>query len=157
MFKGCKIRLEEDYKAEVCAIRKKLVKYMWEARRRGKHAVLVRDKFQIPGVLFDLQSCRKNFKTGAENIKVRERERTMATQDGKYDVENIRKVKENLSGEKNIEVKKTGDKKKETKETKEQRDKATKDFEKRTGQRRENQEEQQARREGKETGGWWWI
>ena len=44
MFKGYKIRLEEDYNTEICAIRKKLVEYMWEARRRGKYAVLVGDK-----------------------------------------------------------------------------------------------------------------
>ena len=75
MFKGCKIRLEEDYNEEVCTIKRKLVEYMWEARRRGKHAVLVRDKIQISGVLFDLEACRKNFKTGAENIKERVREK----------------------------------------------------------------------------------
>ena len=90
MFKGCKIRLEEDYKAEVCAIRKNLVEYMWEARRRGKHAVLVWGKIQIAGALFDIQYCRKNFKTGAENIKAGKRERAVAPQCGNYDVEKIR-------------------------------------------------------------------
>ena len=133
MFKGCKIRLEEDYNEEVCTIRRKLVEYMWEARRRGKHAVLVQDKIQISGVLFDLQFCRMNFKMGAENIKVRERERTVATQDGKYEVENIRMVKDNPSGEKNSEENKIGDKKKETIETKEQQDKAIKDLKRRDG------------------------
>ena len=59
MFKGYKIRLEEDYNTEICAIRKKLVEYMWEARRRGKHAVLVGDKIQINRALFDLQFCKK--------------------------------------------------------------------------------------------------
>ena len=44
MFKGYKIRLENDYNPEICAIRKQLVEYMWEVRRRGKHSVLVGDK-----------------------------------------------------------------------------------------------------------------
>ena len=36
--------IEDDYNEEVCNIRKKLVDYMFEARRRGEHAVLIRDK-----------------------------------------------------------------------------------------------------------------
>ena len=88
-FKGCKIRLEEDYNTEICAIRKKLVEYKWEARRRGKYAVLVGDKIQINGALFDLHFCKKNFKTGAENIKRRESERVVVSQGSKYDVERI--------------------------------------------------------------------
>ena len=68
-FKGCKIRVEDDYNEEVCNIRKKLVEYMFEARRRGEHAVLLRDKVQISGVQFDLEACRKNFKTGVEVTK----------------------------------------------------------------------------------------
>ena len=35
MFRGWKLRLEE-----ICAIRKKLVEYMWMERRNGKYAEL---------------------------------------------------------------------------------------------------------------------
>ena len=65
-FKDYKIRLENDYSPEICAIRKKLVEYMWVETRRGKHAALVGDKIRVNGVIFDLQYYEKNFKTGLE-------------------------------------------------------------------------------------------
>ena len=140
MFKGFKIRLEEDYNAEICVIRKKLVEYMWEARRRGKHAVLVGDKIQISGALFDLQYCIKNFKTGERNIKAGENKRAVVSQGMKYDVEKIRKDKDNQKEEKEIEEEKVGDKSRKTKE----REKATNNVGLRTGYRREKQDAQQA-------------
>ena len=69
-FKGCKIRVEQDYNEEVCKTRRKLVEYMFEARRRGEHAVLIKDKVQISGVQWDLEECRKKFKKGVENNEV---------------------------------------------------------------------------------------
>ena len=78
---------------------------MWEARR-GKHAVLVGDKIQINGALFDLQYCKKNFKTGVGNIKAGESERAVVSQGLNYDVEKIRKDKDKQKGEKKSKRKK---------------------------------------------------
>ena len=74
MYKGSKIRIDDDYKIEIRLKRKQLVKYMWEARGRGKHAVLVGDKIEIDGAV-DLEFCEKNLNTGAETSSMRERER----------------------------------------------------------------------------------
>ena len=63
--------------------------------------MLVRDNVQISGVQFDLEACRKNFKTGVEITK----ERTRTIEEGKYEVENTRKRKENRKGEENNEKK----------------------------------------------------
>ena len=46
---------------------------MWQARGRGKHAVLEGDKLKINEVLFDLEFCEKNFTNGAENSSIRSR------------------------------------------------------------------------------------
>ena len=110
LFKGYKLRLEDDHNEEVRSIRRILVEYMWEARRRGQHAVLIRDRIQISGRLYDLQTCRKNFKTRAEIDKERERESARSTEEGKDEVENIRMIKVNLNEEKNNGEIKTGNK-----------------------------------------------
>ena len=80
MFRGYKIRLENDYSPEICAVRKKLVEYMWIERRRGKHAVLDGDKIRVNGANFDLQYYEKNFKTGVGNSKRRESKRAAVSQ-----------------------------------------------------------------------------
>ena len=87
-FKGCKLRVEDDYNEEVCNTRKQLVEYMFEARRRGEHAVLIRDKVLISGFQYDLEACRKNFKRGEEDTKERVKERTRTSEEGKNEVEN---------------------------------------------------------------------
>ena len=86
-FKGCKLRVEDDYNEEVCNIRKKLVEYMFEARRRGEHAVLLKDKVLISGIQFDLEACRKNYKRGVEDTKERVNDRTRTNEEGKIEVE----------------------------------------------------------------------
>ena len=116
MFKGYKIRLENDYNPEICATRKKLVEYMWDARRRGKHMVLVGDKIRISGAIFDLQFCEKNFKTGVGNTKRRESRRVVVPQGSKYDIERIHKDIEKQEGERVIEEKVGGENKGKSKE-----------------------------------------
>ena len=81
MFRGWKLRVEEDYSPEICAIRKKLVDYMWMERRSGKYAVLTRDKIQVNGRNYDLEYYEKNYKTGTGNSKRKEREKTEVTQE----------------------------------------------------------------------------
>ena len=93
-FKGCKLRVEDDYNEEVCSIRKKLVDYMFEARRRGEHAVLLRDKVLISGTQFDLEACRRNFKRGVEETNERVKDRTGTSEEGKIEIEMARKRKE---------------------------------------------------------------
>ena len=81
-FKGWKLRVEDDYNEEVCNTRKQLVEYMFEARRRGEHAVLIRDKVLILGFQYDLEACRKNFKRGVEETNERVKDRTETSEEG---------------------------------------------------------------------------
>ena len=69
--------MEDDYGPEICAIRKKLVEYMWMERRRGKYAVLAKDKIRVNGKIYDLEYYEKNYKTGTGNTKRKERERKL--------------------------------------------------------------------------------
>ena len=122
-FKGCKLRVEDDYNEEVCNTRKQLVEYMFEARRRGEHAVLIRDKVLISGFQYDLEACRKNFRRGEEDTKERVKERTRTNEEGKIEVEITRKRKESRKREENKEEKRINEKKDELIETKEQLEK----------------------------------
>ena len=89
-FKGCKLRVEQDYNEEVCKTRRKLVEFMFEARRRGEHAVLIKDKVQISGVQWNLEECRRKFKKGEENNEEREKVKGRTIEEGKQ--ENVIKV-----------------------------------------------------------------
>ena len=44
MFKDYKIRLENDYSPEICAIRGKLVEYLWERERERERELDDSDK-----------------------------------------------------------------------------------------------------------------
>ena len=97
MFRGCKIRLENDYSPEICAVRRKLVEYMWVERRRGKHAVLVGDKIRVNGVNFDLEYYEKNFKTGVGSSKRKESGREAVSQGEFVELmEVMKKMNENM-------------------------------------------------------------
>ena len=98
MFKGYKVRLENDYSPDICAIRKKLVEFMWAERRRGKYAVLVGDQLRVEEAMFDLQYCEKNFKSGVGNTKRSESGRDTAPQGGKHDFGGTHKNLEKQKG-----------------------------------------------------------
>ena len=69
MFGKWKFRVQEDFSPEICAIRKKLVEYMWIERKNGKHAVLSGDQLLINGKPYDLTYLEKNHPIATENAK----------------------------------------------------------------------------------------
>ena len=101
MFKGYRIRLQDDYNFETQLKRRQLVIYIWQARGRGKHAVLEGDELKINEVLFDLEFCEKNFTNGAENSSMRGR--AVPLQGLNFQSERKRKDKDTHQGEEKLE------------------------------------------------------
>ena len=60
MLKGTRIRVDRDYDYKTRVTRRKLLQYMWNARREGSQAYLVHDKIRINGKILDLEFCEEN-------------------------------------------------------------------------------------------------
>jgi hypothetical protein len=67
---GTKIRIEHDYSRQVREIRRGLVPYLTEARKRGHGAFMKKDKLVVNGKLYSLEEVEERIKlsTGSENV-----------------------------------------------------------------------------------------
>ena len=54
MLKGTKISIHQDFDFKTRAVRRYLLKYMWEARRNGQHAIWSRIRFKLTAKFFIL-------------------------------------------------------------------------------------------------------
>jgi hypothetical protein len=77
--KGCKIRIDEDFTYRIREIRNQLKEFMFEARNKGRHAVLKFDKLVIDGQFYSLEKLKElnrndsNFSNIAPNFKIGDR------------------------------------------------------------------------------------